>query len=236
MVTLYAGNPPNVYIDSQPIEVCREIKLLGCTLDSTLTFTQHCATTCRKAFAALSKLRKCAHCLPKNTKLLLVKSLVLQYFDYAVGLLLNLSGELCLKMQRCMNAAVRFVAGLKKWVHITLINKSLEMLPFTARRDFLCICLLCKILRDSEPRYLLEQFAFRDVDTAGSRRCSPLDLEIKFTSLDVYKFSFNINSAQLWNNLPRELRQLNMRPCFKPRLHEHCLKSAYNIIDFCNRH
>ena len=98
MATLYAGNPPNVYIDSQPIEVYREIKLLGCTLNSTLTFTQHCVTTCRKAFTALSKLRKCAHCLPKNTKLLLVKSLVLPYFDYAAGLLLNLSGELCLKM------------------------------------------------------------------------------------------------------------------------------------------
>ena len=135
-----------------------------------------------------------------------------------------------------MNAAVRFVAGLKKWDHITLVNKSLEMLPFTARRDFLCTCLLCKILRDSEPRYLLEQFVFRDVDRAGSRRCSPLDLEIKFASRDVYKFSFNINSAQLWNNLPRELRQLYMRSCFKPRLREHCFKSAYNIIDFCNRH
>ena len=72
MATLYAGNPPNVFIDNQPVEVGREIKLLGCTLDSTLTFTQHCATTCRKAFTALSKLRKCAHCLPKNTKLLLV--------------------------------------------------------------------------------------------------------------------------------------------------------------------
>ena len=113
MFNLYAVNPPNVYIVSQPIEVCREIKLLGCTLDSMLSFTQHCTVTNRKAFATLSKLRKCSHCLPKNAKLLLIKSLVLPYFDYAAGLLLNHSRELCLKRQRCLKAAVDFVVGLE---------------------------------------------------------------------------------------------------------------------------
>ena len=57
--------------------------------------------------------------LPKNTKLMLVKTLVFPYFDYAAGLLLDLTNERCTRLERCMNATLLLATGVKRWEHIT---------------------------------------------------------------------------------------------------------------------
>ena len=158
--------PPLPRIDGQAIDFSHEIKLLGATLDSTLSWTQHCGETSRKTYAALARLRKCSHCLPSNVKLTLVKSLVLPYFDYAPGILLSLTQENSLKLHRCMNAALRFIVGLKKSDHITPTYKALGLLPYEARRTHLCLSLLANILHNVVPNYLSSRFHFRDKDNS----------------------------------------------------------------------
>ena len=176
---LNANVPPRPVIDRQPIDYCSEIILLEAMLDSTLSWRPHCVATCKKVYAALARLRRCSDCLLWHTKLVLVKSLVLPYFDYVPGILLSLSQEICNKLSRCMNGALRFVVRLKKSDHITPTYKNLVLLPYASRRKYLCINLLVNILRSSKPRYLYDKFSFRDMEKTSSKRLPALDLDVK---------------------------------------------------------
>lgn len=68
-----AWNPLRIVFEVQVIESCQSLKLLGFTLDSTLTWKQHCALTSRKCYATLSRLRKGGYFLARSTKLTLIK-------------------------------------------------------------------------------------------------------------------------------------------------------------------
>ena len=77
-------NLPSSMMNGQPIPYCDSVKLLGFTLDSTLSWTPHCVQTSRKAFFALARHRKCNDLIPHATKMQLTKSLVFPYFDYSI--------------------------------------------------------------------------------------------------------------------------------------------------------
>lgn len=66
-----------------------------------------------KSFAALTRLRKCSDSIPRSTRITLVKAFL--YLGYFSGILLILSVELLLRMHRTKIAAVRCVAGIKKY-------------------------------------------------------------------------------------------------------------------------
>ena len=110
---------PPIVLDSKQIEMRDSVKVLGITLDRTLSWRNQCYDTRRKGFAALARLRKLHGFLPNSTRLMLINILVFPYFDYCAGLFLGLSDELTKKLSRCKNAAVRFVTGTKIWEHIT---------------------------------------------------------------------------------------------------------------------
>ena len=210
--------PPQLSLNGQSITYCDSLKILGVSIDSTLSWTKHCQETSRKCFAALSKLRKHNDSLPRNTKLLLAKSLVFPHLEYCAGLFLDLTVELNIKLRRCKNAALRFATGLRKYDHITSTYVDHEILSFSSRRNYVCLCLLANVLRFSSPRYLREKFAFRPGDKFGSRRCSELDLVIQHARLECYKQSFTIGVARLWNELPDSIRKYYREPRFKPLL------------------
>ena len=168
--------PTLLSISGEPVPYSDSVKILGVVLDSSLTWSFRAAITTKKCFAALSRLRKCQNCHLEQTKLILVKTLVFPYLDYCAGLFLDMSTDICEKLQRCKNAALRFAFGLCKFDHISHLYPAHDILSFTARRDYLCICLMASILRNGEPWYLTDKFAFRQLEKTGSKRCSPLDL------------------------------------------------------------
>ena len=213
-------------INDEPIGYTESIKVLGFTLDATLSWAPHCTVTIKKCYAALSRLRKCSDLLPRGVKLTLVKALVFPYFDYCASLLLSLTDELCKKMQRCKNSALRFATGLRRWEHITPAYVENDILKFNNRCAYVCISLLAKILASSAPSYLSGIFAFRDPDKSGSKRRPQLDLDIDWARTSCCQKSFSIRAAHLWNNLPAELRSLYMNHSFKKVLLNHMLDAA----------
>ena len=95
-------------INGKCIKYEEAVKILGVTLDNSLTWIPHCIATAKKCHAALGRLRKCNDILPSSVKLLLIKALVFPHLDYCAGLFLNLSKEMALKLDRSKNAALPF--------------------------------------------------------------------------------------------------------------------------------
>ena len=212
---------PNIYLNGLVIEPSETLKILGITLDSTLSWRPQSNITAKKSFSALARLRKCGPYLPDCTKLTLVKALVFPYFDYCAGIFLDLSNELSLKVSRCKNAAIRFATGTKRYEHITPVYEKLEIPTFDKRRDFLIICLVASILKSNIPQYLAKHINF--IDRHGNLRRSPLDLIIEKFETEYLRKSFFIGAAYLWNAVPEAIRSMYTRPCFKTMLFKHLL-------------
>ena len=221
MIQLRRLKTSPIILNGNIITPCESLKVLGITLDSTLSWREQCNVTSKKSFAALARLRNNQGMLPASVKLTLVKSLVFPCFDYCAGLFLDLSKELRLKMRRCKNAAVRFATGTKIFEHITPDYEAKNIMEFETRRNYLAICLLASILRSKEPRYLSDRFSFRSCDRLGSKRISTLDLTVPKFETDCLRYSFYIGATYLWNALPRDIRASFMRPCFKKLLFNH---------------
>uniref|UniRef100_A0ABD2WKH2 Uncharacterized protein n=1 Tax=Trichogramma kaykai TaxID=54128 RepID=A0ABD2WKH2_9HYME len=144
--------------------------------------------------------------MPRETRLMLVKSLVFPHLDYGAGLLADLSSELTTRMERCMNAALRFVPGVSRFDHITPSYVACGLLKYRRRRDYLALCLLASTLRRGGPAYLARRFSFVHRDAPGSLRRSQLELKIPWAATSYLQNAFFIHTSKLWNDLPRDLQ------------------------------
>ena len=219
---------PQLCVAGHLLEYSDSIKILGVTLDSTLSFRTQCTITAKKCNSTLAVLRKQKDYFPSATKLHLVKALVFPHLDYCAGLFLDLSAELTTKLVRCMNAGLRFAAGLRKSDHISPTYVSNSILTYPSRRDYLCISLLASVLTSGEPVYLSRAFNF--TNKKGLKRCSLLDLEIPRARTQCFQNSFPVYVARLWNSLPTELRQDYPRSCFKNKVREYFLNISKDTV------
>ncbi|KAL7290949.1 hypothetical protein TKK_0015676 [Trichogramma kaykai] len=176
--------------------------------DETLSWREHTNYTGVRCFAALARLRRVGDFLPRGTRLMLVRALVFPHLDYGAGLMAGLPGELLIRLQRCQNAAVRFVMGVRRHEHITPSYVKLRILKLGERRSLLVVCLLANILRRGAPAYLAARFTFESGSGDRGSRRSNLDLSIPFERLSCLQSAFFINAANLWNALPHEMRVL----------------------------
>ena len=108
-----------ILVNGTVITPCDSLKVLRVTLDKTLSWRGQCNQTAKKSYAALSRLHRNQNRFPESVKMTLIKSLVFPYFDYCAGPFLDQSKELCTKLSRCKNAAVRFFTVTKIFEHIT---------------------------------------------------------------------------------------------------------------------
>ncbi|CAB0033663.1 unnamed protein product [Trichogramma brassicae] len=134
-------------LDGEPINLRNNIKLLGVVLDETLSWRAQATTVANRCFVALARLRRHRDCLPRETRLMLVRSLVFPHLDYGAGLLADLLRELTTRMERCMNATLRFVTGISTFDHITPSYVACGLLKYRRRHDYLALCLLASTLR-----------------------------------------------------------------------------------------
>ncbi|XP_014217107.1 uncharacterized protein LOC106645703 [Copidosoma floridanum] len=144
-------DPPTLIMGNVPLEFSSEITVLGVVLDSELTLRAHCTAVSRKCFGTLSCLRRCRDCLPVDTQLLLVKLLVFPHLEYCASLFLGISGEMRRKLERCKNAALRFVDGTPKWYYITPVYEKYSIVSLKGKTKYVTICLLVSVMRYKVP-------------------------------------------------------------------------------------
>ena len=220
-----ALNLPPILLSGNVVPINDSLKVLGVTLDRTLSWRPQCNVTASKCFAALARLRKHQGFLPPSTRMVLIKALIFSYLEYCSGIFLDLSVELVLKLSRCKNAALRFVTGTKIFEHITPDYVANDILTFSARRDLCAINLLVAIMNNGEPTYLADHIQFKNPNKKGSKRCSAFDLVVPDFTTECMRNSFRVGVIYLWNRLPDSVRGVYSHPCFKTRLTDLYLKN-----------
>ena len=122
------------------------------------------------------------------------------------------SDKLICQLQCIQNQAARILIGCPKFDHITPILHDLHWLPVSDRSVFKIVVIVYKCLHGSAPLYQTKRIAPKVV-RPGRRELRSDDLNLLILHRSeplVGSNNFSIIGPTIWNNLPHNLRQLNL--------------------------
>ena len=115
--------------DGKELEKLNTVLSLGVTIDSTLSLKNFVNTKCSEAYFKLRNISRLRYCLDTTMRIMLVRNLILSKLDYCNAILANIPKYIINKLQRVMNASVRFIYDIKKHDHISIYLKKAHFLP-----------------------------------------------------------------------------------------------------------
>ncbi|CAB0037347.1 unnamed protein product [Trichogramma brassicae] len=153
------GGPPRLFVDGVPIVNSASLKILGCIIAPSLSWSLQMNRVSSSVHHVLHALRHNRHALPHALRQRLVAALVFPYLDYAAPLILDLDAHNSAKLHRLHNSAVRFVFGNIPYnAHVTPYRLALGWLSSRRRCEYIAVLLALKIISTREPRGLAELF------------------------------------------------------------------------------
>ena len=131
-------------------------KNLGVVLDEKLSFSNQINEVCRIGFVFLRQLWRISSkvkCITLKTQL--VHSCILSKIDYCNSLYLNLPMKEIKKLQRLLNASIRYIFNIRqRTTSITPFLKKAHILPVKLRLRFKMCVLMFKCVNGLAPHYL----------------------------------------------------------------------------------
>lgn len=204
---------PNIVIHGVTVNYSDNVRNLGAIMDVNLSFGAHARDISAKVFSRLRSLWPNHYILSWQTRMMLVKSLILPLFTYCGSIYsTNLSATSIQVVERAFAACVRFVFGIRRRGSISehlyriLGCSIMEFLKF---RSIVCIF---KLLAEKSPGYLYNNFQ-------PSRRSSLLIIP-RHTSSQ-YNKSFFVKAVSEFNLLPNAIKQTSSLASFKRRCFEY---------------
>ena len=203
----------------------QSVKSLGVQLDNSLSMKNMVMNCVKNCYFNLRKLGGIRKNLSKNDKLTMVKSYVISHLDYCNALYANISKTLLMKLQKVMNACVRFVFNLPIRSDVEICAKSIHLLPINSRIKYKLCLIAFKVLNGEAPSYLDEMVDLKIPTNIGMELRSTLNTTI--LELPEFENTIKYQMAKTWNSLPLELRNCSKIETFKRQL-----KAHYFSIDY----
>ena len=209
------------------------VKNLGFHIDSKLNFTSQINNVCRNSFYLLRNLWNISSKINDlNLRTQLITSCIIPRIDYCNSLYSCLPKKQIKKLQRLMNASVRFIFRIPRFdreISISEHLKKCHFLPVQQRIDFKICVFVYKCLNDLAPEYLQNLI---------QRKCSLESLRVyndryllerPQSEKENYKNRrFSICSASIWNCLPFEVRSSQTLSVFRKKLKTHLFQTAFS--------
>uniref|UniRef100_A0A8C5WIK6 Reverse transcriptase domain-containing protein n=1 Tax=Leptobrachium leishanense TaxID=445787 RepID=A0A8C5WIK6_9ANUR len=151
-----ASPPPDFSITVEGITISpsNQVRCLGVTLDSALSFIPHIqslSSSCRYQLRNISRIRPF---LTAVTTKQLIHALVISRLDYCNNLLSGLPLSRLSPLQSILNASTRLIHLTRRSVSAAPLCESLHWLPIHCRIKFKILILTYKTLTNSAPHYL----------------------------------------------------------------------------------
>ena len=195
-------------LDGRVVQKVSSFKYLGFHLDATLNFTSHIADVRRKVMHKKVLLSRMMFFLTKEVALLIYKTLILPYFDYCDIIYHNACVSDLDMLQRLQNECLKTCLGLHRLCETKVVH-SLADCSFLDKRREVHMC----------------NFMFTRKAVPGKWDNRPINtrlhdapiFQVVFLHKETFKKSVKYSGAQLWTDLPAELRQLDDFLAFKFR-------------------
>lgn len=200
----------DISLDGVGIEVKDSLKNLGMFLDCDLRFSQHISKCLQKAYSSLRLIYTNRTVLSPRIKAILCDSLVLSNFNHC-----DVVYNSCItsadknRIQKMQNSCLRLIFGIRKYDRISHTLRDTKWLDMQNRRYLHSACLFHNIITTQTPPYLYNRIVFRtDVHTLNLRFKGALTPPLHH--LDLFKRSYSYCISNIYNNVPENLKTLNI--------------------------
>ena len=229
-LTLTRGisSPLMMSVDGNDIHNCKEIKVLGVTLDSRLNFDSHISSMCKKASRQINILKRLSKYLDQNSRIIVYKSFVSSNFNYCPVAWIFCGKRNARKLERLQERALRFVFNDRNSEYHELLKRG-NFLPLSVLRLRALAIEVYKCFHGLNPSYMND--IFQPKKSSYDLR-DPFLLKQPTFSTKTYGFrSFGYFGSKLWNILPVELKSATSLAMFKNRITDWCHSdSCQNFI------
>ena len=211
----------------QPINCVRD---LGLYLDTTMSMRQHISRLTSTCFGVLRQIRTIRRCLTGRARNTLVTCFVFARLDYCNSAFAGLPRCDLGRLQAVQNAAVRLVAGARKYDHVTPLLREKHWLPVEQRIHFKLAVTVFKCLQGLSADYLSD-FTRPSTASTFSRRLRSVDrrqLYVPRSNTHMGDRSFAVAGPRTWNRLPATVTSAPSLAVFKKQLKTFLFAEAYD--------
>ena len=138
---------------NEKIEPSHSIKYLGVHLDKHLKYDRQVKHTLKKMATSIKTLTQIRGNLPKETRLLLYRSLVISQLEYPILLLTSLSKEAISTIDRQLNWGTKTAFFRKKFDRSSNLKRKNDILCFENFLAYSCINYLVKLIKNQLPSF-----------------------------------------------------------------------------------
>ena len=224
----FAGGT-GVCVAGSPIAYSVQLKSLGVTLDTKLSFDQHVGNIVKASNFNIRALRHIRPMLDRTVANTVACSIVSTRLDYCNSLLYRTSASNLQRLQRVQNTLARVVTGTRKYDHIKPVLRELHWLPVAQRVQYKVALITHKVLSTSEPRYLnnliTEYQPSRHLRSENKRHLSKPTGLLSAAGHRTYTRA----SEEVWKDLPNDIRMSDNLKYFKSRLKTYFFSTVVNV-------
>jgi len=208
------NNVPPIKIGDSELEFVDKIVNLGYHMNTTFSCVNHVNAVVSKIYYTLRNLRLSQSYVPQETKLRLVKQLILPFVSYCSRLYCKPDSASLHKLQVAINFAARYVFDLQR--HDNVSNYCKKILGCSLQ-NFLNannLIFLHSLVHTRSPHYLYEKIC-----PFTSNRINMLQVS-HYNYLTSSRYFF-VHAIREWNALPHHIRDITERNLFKKALLQH---------------
>lgn len=193
---------PRLYFGGEEVVLLNKVKDLGFVLNSGLGWTDHVSCIASKIYSGLRGLWWLSGLISRNTKLKLVKSLLIPHFTYGSVVFGDLTSTSKRILEMAFNACTRFVFGLSRYESTQIYRDKILGCSLFQYLDYRSCLFLFKLLVLKEPKYIHDNISY-----SISLRTSNLNLPRCHTS--GMRSSFFVHGINVFNKLPTNIKKIN---------------------------
>ena len=203
------------------------VKYLGLPINSTLSGEEIVTSIISKTTNRLKFLYRQREHLNAKTRKMLAQALILSHFDYAIGAWYpSLIKKHKKALQVAQNKIVRFVLELGPRAHIGQQElDKMGILSVEDRSAQLILHTMYDVFNNTAPVYLCNDFVCNR--TRYNTRHSNNSFQIPRTK-GISKNNFSTFGAQLWNNLPNNIKTIPTKASFKKAIKVYLKQEAHS--------
>ena len=214
----------NISVSGSTVSFSSQVKLLGVTLDNSLSLNKHVASVSKSCFFHQRALRHIRHTLTDDAAKTIASSLVGSRLDYTNAVLVGTSSKNINRMQHIQNTLVQIVMNVPhdqtRNVSTKHLLSTLHWLPVRCRIDFKIAVFTYKLLSTGQPSCL----ACKITPYVSGRRLRSSEsgtLTVPHIKTVIGSRAFRSAAPFVWNLIPVDIRTAPTLESFRVKLKTH---------------
>lgn len=205
---------PSITLNSAHVSFVDSVTSLGFKISRDLSCRDHINSVIARIYGTLRKLWVSNSFTPQETKLRLMRTLLVPIISFSEVVYPKLDSLSEYKLRVALNDMTRYVYGIRRYDHISAFSKKILKCTMVEYVNFRNCIFLHRIIHTRTPEYLYEKIEF-----CTSSRTNNLVIPT-FRYLNSSRLFF-VHSIRLFNSLPVSIKRITDAVSFKTEVFKH---------------